>query len=241
MHSIWIITKRELASFFDSLMAYVIIIVFLGLSGFFTWLFGNNIFYTGQADLGMFFSIAYWTLFFFIPAITMRTLAEEMRSGTFEMLSTKPIDDLQIVLGKFLACWLLVGIALICTLPYYLSVSQLGSVDHAAVAGGYLALLCISAAYVGIGIFASSLTNNQIIAYLAALFISVFFHLLFELLAEEFRGTAGIIFDYLSARSHFDSLSRGVIDTRDIIYFLSLVLLGLQLSQTMLSKRNIRA
>src|SRR5829696_7996150 len=112
MRSIWIIAKREVAAFFDSLIAYVIIIIFLGLSGFFTWLFGNNIFYQGQADLGMFFSIAYWTLFFFIPAITMRMLAEELKSGTFEMLSTKAISDWEIVMGKFLACLILVAIAI---------------------------------------------------------------------------------------------------------------------------------
>src|SRR5215210_505630 len=117
MNKMWIITKRELAAFFDSLIAYVIIIIFLGLSGFFTWLFGNNIFYTGQADLGIFFSIAYWTLFFFIPAITMRMLAEEIRSGTFEMLSTKAVSDWQIIVGKFLACLILVVIALACTFP----------------------------------------------------------------------------------------------------------------------------
>src|SRR5215207_8417732 len=137
MHTIWIIAKREIASFFDSLIAYVIIVVFLGLSGFFTWLFGNNIFYQGQADLGMFFSIAYWSLFFFIPAITMRMLSEELRSGTFEMLSTKAVSDRQIVAGKFLACFVLVAIILACTLPYYFTVNSLGSVDHGAVIGGY--------------------------------------------------------------------------------------------------------
>src|SRR5215210_745475 len=112
MRNMWIIAKREIASFFDSLAAYVIIIIFLSLSGFFTWLFGNNIFYQGQADLGIFFSISYWTLFFFIPAITMRSVAEELRSGTFEMLSTKAVSDSQIVAGKFLACLMLVSVAL---------------------------------------------------------------------------------------------------------------------------------
>src|SRR5215204_6946816 len=107
MKNTWIIAKREIAAFFDSLIAYVIIIVFLGLSGFFTWLFGNNIFYQGQADLGLFFSISYWSLFFFIPAITMRMLSEELRSGTFEMLSTKAVSDRQIIAGKFLACFVL--------------------------------------------------------------------------------------------------------------------------------------
>lgn len=240
MRNTWIIAKREIASFFDSLIAYVIIIIFLGFSGFFTWLFGNNIFYQGQADLGIFFSISYWTLFFFIPAITMRTMAEELRSGTFEMLSTKAVSDGQIVAGKFLACLLLVTIALACTLPYYFTVNSLGSIDHGAVIGGYFGLLFISALYVSIGLFASSITNNQIIAYIIALFISMFFHLLFGMLGEEFRGIAGTVFDFLSARSHFDSLSRGIIDSRDIIYFLSLITGGLLLAQTMLSRRNIK-
>lgn len=240
MKNIWIIAKREISSFFDSLIAYVIIIVFLGLSGFFTWLFGNNIFYQGQADLGIFFSIAYWTLFFFIPAITMRTLAEELRSGTFEMLSTKAVSDRQIVAGKFLACLILVIIAIACSLPYYFTVSSLGPIDHGAVIGGYFGLLFISAMYVSIGIFASSITNNQIIAYLVALFISTFFHLLFDMLGEEFRGNIGSLFNFLSARSHFDSISRGIIDSRDIIYFLSLAAFGLFLAQTTLSKRNMK-
>jgi ABC-2 type transport system permease protein len=240
MRNVWLIAKRELASYFDSLIAYVIIIIFLGLSGFFTWLFGNNIFYTGQADLGIFFSISYWTLFFFIPAITMRTLSEEIRSGTFEMLCTKAVSDGQIVAGKFLACFILVIVALVCTLPYYFTVSSLGPIDHGAVIGGYFGLLFISAMYVSIGVFASSITNNQIIAYLVALFISMFFHLLFDMLGEEFRGNIGSAFDFLSARSHFDSISRGIIDSRDIIYFLSLIVLGLFLAQTMLSKRNIK-
>jgi len=240
MKNIWIIAKREIASFFNSLIAYVIIIIFLGLSGFFTWLFGNNIFYQGQADLGIFFSISYWTLFFFIPAITMRTLAEELRSGTFEMLSTKAVSDNQIVAGKFLACLLLVIIALACTIPYYITVSNLGAIDHGAVIGGYFGLLFISAMYISVGLFASSITNNQIVAYLIALFISVFFHLLFDMLGEEFRGAIGTIFDFLSARSHFDSISRGIVDSRDIIYFLSLISAGLLLAQTMLARRNIK-
>ncbi len=240
MHNIRIIAKREIASFFDSLIAYVIIIIFLGFSGFFTWLFGNNVFYQGQADLGTFFSISYWTLFFFIPAITMRTVAEELRSGTFEMLSTKAVSDGQIVAGKFLACLILVTIALACTLPYYFTVNSLGSIDHGAVIGGYFGLLFISAMYVSIGLFASSITNNQIIAYIIALFISMFFHLLFDMLGEEFRGSIGSVFDFLSARSHFDSLSRGIIDSRDIIYFLSLISGGLLLAQTMLARRNIK-
>ncbi|MDP4680625.1 MAG: ABC transporter permease subunit [Cyclobacteriaceae bacterium] len=238
MNKIWIITKRELASFFDSLIAYVLIIIFLGLSGFFTWLFGNNVFMMNQASLQVFFGIAFWSLFFFIPAITMRMLAEETRAGTIELLSTKAISDWQIVVGKFLACLLLVLIALLCTLPYYITISQLGSADHGAIFGGYLGLLLLSAGYISIGIFASSITNNQIVAFLFALLIGIFFQLLFDVMGYTFRGNIGSIFNYLSMRTHFDSLSRGVVDLRDFVYFGSIIFGGLAFSQSMLSRRN---
>jgi ABC-2 type transport system permease protein len=241
MNKIWIITKRELASFFDSLIAYVLLIIFLGLSGFFTWLFGNNVFLINQASLQVFFGIAFWTLFFFIPAITMRMLAEETRSGTIELLSTKAISDWQIVTGKFLASLLLIMIALLCTLPYYITISQLGSVDHGAIIGGYLALLFLSAGYISIGIFCSSITNNQIVSFLMALFIGIFFQVLFDVMGYSLRGVMGNVFNYLSMKSHFDSLSRGVIDSRDLIYFGSIILFGLTFSQMMLSRRNWQA
>ncbi|MEQ9297536.1 MAG: ABC transporter permease subunit [Cyclobacteriaceae bacterium] len=238
MDKTWIIAKRELASFFDSLIAYVMIILFLGMSGFFTWLFGNNIFLINQASLQVFFGIGFWTLFFFIPAITMRMLAEETRSGTIELLSTKAITDWQIVGGKFLACLLLVMIALFCTLPYYITVSQLGSVDHGGIIGGYLGLILLSSGYISIGLFASSVTNNQIVAFLMALFIGIFFQILFDVMGSSFRGGLGTAMNYLSMRAHFESLSRGVIDSRDIVYFLSITLVGLLFSQSMLSRRN---
>ena len=238
MSKIWTISRRELSSYFDSLIAYVMIIVFLGLSGFFTWLYGNTVFLIGQADLGVFFGISYWTLFFFIPAITMRSLAEETRSGTIELLSTKAVTDWEIVVGKFLAALILVGIALACTIPYYLTVSSLGDIDHGGIWGGYLGLLMLSAGYISIGIFSSSTTNNQIVSFLLALFIGMFFQILFDILSTNFTGTMGSIFNFLSIRTHFESISRGVFDSRDIIFFLSIILLGLTLSQTMLSRRN---
>ena len=238
MKRIWIIAKRELNSYFDSLIAYMMLIMFLGLSGFFTWLFGNNIFFLNQASLSVSFGISYWTLFFFIPSITMRTLAEENRSGTIEILSTKAVSDFEIVAGKFLGSYFLVLIALLCTIPYYFTVSLLGNVDHGAVLGGYLGLLLSSAAYVGIGIFASSTTSNQIVAFLLALFVSLFFHLLFDVIASGFTGFFGSLFNYLSATSHFDSLSRGIIDSRDVLYFLSILAAGLVLSTAFLSRRN---
>jgi ABC-2 type transport system permease protein len=239
MRGIWVITKRELASYFDSLIALLLIVIFLVFSGFFTWLYNaGNIFLRAQADLQVFFGISFWTLFFFIPAITMRTLAEENKTGTIELLSTKAVSDWQIVVGKFLSSLLLLVIALACTIPYYITVARLGNIDHGATTGGYFGLLLMSAMYVSIGIFASSLTNNQIIALLLALVMGFFFHIVFDLLASGSTGFVGGLFDYLSARTHYESLSRGVIDSRDLIYFGSFILGGLVLSQTMLSKRN---
>ena len=238
MSKVWIITKRELSGFFDSLIAYVMIILFLGLSGIFTWLVATNIFVSGQASLATFFGVAFWSLFFFIPAITMRMIAEENRAGTIELLITKAVKDSEIVIGKFLACFLLVAIALLATIPYYITISQLGNIDDGSVIGGYLGLLLLSASYISIGLLASSMTQNQIVAILLALLISVFFHFLFDVFAGTFSGVLGQVFNYLSIRSHYDSLSRGVIDSRDIIYFLSVIVAGLILSQTMLSKRN---
>ena len=150
MKKTWIITKRELASFFDSLIAYVMIILFLGLSGIFTWLVTTNIFVGQQASLGTFFGVAFWSLFFFIPAITMRMIAEENKAGTIELLITKAVSDWQIVMGKFLACLILVAIALICTLPYYITISQLGNIDDGSVIGGYFGLLFLSACYIAL-------------------------------------------------------------------------------------------
>ncbi|MEM9897014.1 MAG: ABC transporter permease subunit [Bacteroidota bacterium] len=238
MGKIWIVTKRELSSFFDSLIAYVMIVLFLGLSGSFVWLFGNNVFVLGQANLSVFYGIAFWSLFFFIPAITMRMIAEENKSGTIELLITKAISDAQIVTGKFFACLILVMIALACTVPYYITVSQLGNVDDGAVIGGYIGLILLSACYVSIGLFSSSLTQNQIVAFLLALTIGIFFHLLFDVIGSGFTGFFGTFFNFLSMRAHFESMSRGVIDSRDIVYFASIIGLGLILTQIMLAKRN---
>lgn len=238
MGKVWIITKRELSAFFDSLIAYVMIILFLGLSGSFTWLFGTNVFMIGQASLDVFYSIAFWSLFFFIPAITMRMIAEENKAGTIELLITKAVSDSQIVAGKFMACLILVIIALVCTLPYYITVSQLGNVDDGSVIGGYIGLILLAASYISIGLLASSLTQNQIVAFLIALFIGIFFQMLFDVIGSGLTGSIGGLFTYLSMRVHVESLSRGVIDSRDIIYFLSIIAINLIVTQVMLSKRN---
>jgi ABC-2 type transport system permease protein len=239
MKSIWIITKRELQSYFDSLIAYFIIAVFLGLNGIFTWILPNtNIFLVGQASLQTFFSISYWTLFFFIPAITMRLLAEEKRTGTIELLLTKSITNREVVVGKFFAALILITITLAFTLPYIITVASIGNLDLGATITGYIGLFLMSAAYISIGLFASSLTGNQIIAFLTALFISLFFHIIFGIISNGLTGWFGQLFDSLSLSVHYDGISRGVLDLRDIIYFLSIIIIGLFFTEISLSKRN---
>lgn len=239
MKSILIITKRELHSFFDSLIAYIMLVLFLGFSGFFTWLQGSDIFLVGQASLRPFFSIAYWTLFFFIPALTMRLLAEEKKTGTIELLLTKAISDRQVVIGKFLSTLTLICIALLLTLPYVITVSSIGNLDLGEVICGYLGLILMSAAYISIGLYASSITSNQIVAFLVSLFIGLFFHIIFDVLKGSATGFIGDFFYMLSLSNHFESISRGVVDTKDIIYFLSIIGLGLFLTEVSLSKRKI--
>lgn len=239
MKQVWVIAGRELKSYFDSLIAYIMIIAFLGFTGFFTWLYGSDVFLTGQASLHVFFNMAYWTLFFFIPALTMRLLAEENRSGTLELMLTMPVTYFQIALGKFLASLLLILITLLLTIPYYITIASIGPVDHGAVFTGYLGLLLISCVYISIGLFASSTTNNQIISFLLALFIGVFFHFLFGMLARNIPGVLGNILYFLSNSTHFESISRGIIDSRDILYFLSITGLGLLGTVYFITRKSI--
>ena len=240
MKQIWILTKKELNTYFDSLMAYILIIVFLGLSGFFTWLYGNSdIFYINRATLEPFFGVAYWTLFIFIPALTMKQIAEERKTGTIEMLLTKPVSDWQVVKGKFLATFILIVITLALTLPYYITISFIGPIDHGVALSGYFGLLLMSAAYISLGIFASSITSNQIVAFLLTLILGIFFQILFGIMASAFSGETANILTYLDMRTHYENVIRGVIDSKDIIYFLSIILFGLIASEVSLLRRQV--
>jgi ABC-2 type transport system permease protein len=239
MFKIWIIAQRELQSFFDSLMAYILLVLFLGFSGLFTWLYGADVFISGQASLRSFFSIAYWTLFFFIPALTMKSLAEERKTGTIELLLTKAVTDRQVILGKFLSIVMLIAIALVFTLPYYLTVASIGPIDHGATLLGYVGLLLMSATYISLGIYTSSLTNNQIVAFLLSIFIGLLFHLVFDVLAANFTGIVGELLAKLSLSTHFESISRGVMDSKDLVYFISFITLCLFLAEISLAKRNV--
>jgi ABC-2 type transport system permease protein len=239
MTIIWILAKKELKSFFDSLLAYIMIIAFLVFTGLFTWLLGQTIFLMKQASLQSFFSVAYWALFIFIPALTMKLIAEEKSSGTLELILTKPVSNFQLIAGKFLAVFILVALSLVLTLPYYITVASIGPIDHGATILGYLGLLLMSAAYISIGLFASSLTGNQIVSFLMALFIGIFFHLIFGIISRYFPGFIGNVLNYLSVSTHYESITRGVIDSKDLIYFLSVIVLGLFGADMVIAKRNM--
>lgn len=238
MNLILSVAKRELSVFFDSLIAYVMLLVFLGFSGFFTWLYGNDIFLVGQANLKTFFTISSWTLFFFIPAITMKMIAEEKKSGTLELILTKSISDRQFIIGKFLGAVSLVLVALVATFPYVITLSLIGDLDNGGTICGYFGLFLMTISYVAIGIFSSSLTNNQIVAFMLSLVICLFFHIIFDVLAANSSGIISWLFETLSLQTHFDSISRGVIDSRDLVYFISITILGLFSAELSLSKSH---
>lgn len=238
MNLILSVAKRELSVFFDSLIAYVMLLVFLGFSGFFTWLYGNDIFLVGQANLKTFFTISSWTLFFFIPAITMKMIAEEKKSGTLELILTKSISDRQFIIGKFLGAVSLVLVALVATFPYVITLSLIGDLDNGGTICGYFGLFLMTISYAAIGIFSSSLTNNQIVAFMLSLVICLFFHIIFDVLAANSTGIVSWLFETLSLQTHFDSISRGVIDSRDLVYFISITILGLFSAELSLSKSH---
>ena len=234
--SVFIIAFKELASFFDSLIAYVMIVLFLGFNGFFTWFYGSDIFFVGQASLDVFFGFSFWILFFFIPALTMRLVAEEKKTGTIELLLTKSITDREFVLGKFLSVCIMVFICLFCTISYPLTLSNIGNIDLGAVLGGYVGLFLLSMSYIGIGIFASSISNSQIVAFLISIFIGLFFQLIFEVVGSSSTGLLGEIFYNLSSANHFQSFTKGIFDTRDILFFVFISFLGIYLSEFYIKK-----
>lgn len=238
MKQSWIIAKRELSGFFDSLAAYVLMILFLGFTGFFVWIANSNVFLQNEASLDLFFQIAYISLFFFVPLLTMGMLAQERKSGTIELLLTKAVSDRQVVWGKFLAVMTLVTIALGLTFIYVISLANLGNLDNGAVICGYLGLFFMSMAYAGIGLFTSSITQNQIVAVLLAWTVGVLFQWVFSSLATSTTGVLADVFYTLSVGNHYSSMARGVIDSRDVVFFISLTFLGLLLAELSLSKRK---
>ncbi len=242
MSPIWIVTRKEISSFFDSLVAYVFLIVFLLICGIFTWLYGmfvGDVFIRGQADLMAFFiNGALPAIGLFIPAITMGMIAKERKSGTIELLLTKSLTNSQLVIGKFLACLLLIFAALVFTLPYLITISQIGDLDLGRTLAGYLGLLLISSAYISLGLFASSITEDQVVAFVLSLIMGICFFILFSILGNNLNGLGAEIFNYSSFFSHYEPMVRGVIDSRDVIFFLSITFLGLLLTINQVSKRR---
>jgi ABC-2 type transport system permease protein len=236
--------KRELFSLLNSLMAYITIGVFLLVSGLLLWFFPDtSILEYGYAELNGFFSLSPFLFMFLVPAITMRSFAEERREGTYVLLASRPLTDWQIILAKYLACLTLVLFALIPTLLYYYSIVQLGmpkgNIDGGAVAGSYIGLILLGAAFAAIGIFASSLTKNQVIAFAIAVFLSFIAYSGFDALGKIFAfGFMEDVFVWLSVNAHFQSMSRGVLDTRDLAYFITFMLLFLGLTKLVIGGRK---
>ena len=223
------IFRRELQSYFNSAIAYVVIVVFLAIIG---WFHTSNLFLSNVATLRLMFELVPIVFLFVVPAITMRLLSEEKKSGTIELLTTKPLHDFEIVLGKFLAGWSLVGVALLLTLVYYITIASLGKIDNGPVVGGYVGLLLTAGVYVAIGLFASSLTENQVIAFIIG-FIFVFVLFMLDKVLIYIPESIASIVEFLGIDYHFANIARGVIDSRDVIYFVSL--LGFMLYMTVVS------
>lgn len=241
------IFKKEVNLFFSSIIGYISIGVFLLATWMLCWFLpsdSNNIFDFGYATLDSFF---YWSpiiFFFLVPAITMRTFSEEFRTGTIETLFTKPLSDWQIILGKYLACWFLLLLALLPTVVYVYTVyhfaSPVGNIDLGATIGSYIGLWAMGGVFVAIGLFASSVSSNQIASFIIAFFLSIFFYLAFQSIADFklFYARLDSFIQQLGIQYHYESISRGVVDTRDVVYFFSLIAFFLFLTQIMLERKR---
>lgn len=238
----WSVCKKELRQFFSSLTGYIAIIVFLLVNGLVLFVFENNIFDFGYATLERFFQLSPWILLLLIPAITMRSFAEEFKTGTYEILQTRPLSRGQVIAGKYFGSLIVVLIALLPTLVYILSIQKLSSnegIDTGATIGSYIGLFFLVSVFTAIGVCASSFTNNSVVAFILSLIGSALLYYGFSAIsrlpglsegADYYVEMAGIDF-------HYRSVSRGVIDTRDVIYFLSIVFLFLSITNRNLLKR----
>jgi ABC-2 type transport system permease protein len=237
------ILKKEINTFFASPIGYLVIGVFLVLNGLFLWVFKGefNILDNGLASLSAFFLLAPWILIFLVPAVTMRSFSDEKKQGTLELLVTKPISHFQIVLGKFFGAFLLILLALIPTLLYVYTVSQLGNpegnLDMGSTIGSYFGLLFLVAAYTSVGVFTSTFSDNQIVAFITAVFICFFLFFGFEGLSNYSLFGDLLYLENLGMSAHYNSMSRGVIDTRDLIYFLSITVAFLVFTKLRIEKQ----
>ncbi|NVO19163.1 MAG: gliding motility-associated ABC transporter permease subunit GldF [Bacteroidetes bacterium] len=237
--------RKEINSFLSSLIGYAVIVVFLLVNGLFLWVFPLefNILDYGFASIENLFMLAPWVFLFLIPAITMKSFAEEQKSGTMELLLTKPLSDLEIILAKYLAGLVLVIFSLLPTLIYYVTVSKLGlppgNIDHGATWGSYIGLLFLGAGFVAIGTFASAISGNQIVSFLISVLLCGFAYIGFEFIFNlSIFGSFGYIIRQLGINAHYTSISRGVVDSRDVLYFISLIAFFLMLTRFRLERRK---
>lgn len=236
---------REINNFFNNLIGYISIAVFLVINSLFLWVFplDTNILQSGYANIEGLFSMGPFVFLFLIPAITMRFFADEKKSGTIEFLLTKPLTDTRIVLAKYFAAFVLVVFSLLPTLIYVISIYQLGfppgNMDMGATWGSYLGLLFLGAGFVSIGLFASSLTDNQIVSFIVSIFLCGFAYIGFEFIYSlDMFGNFDLFIRNLGIYAHYTSISRGVIDSRDVLYFLSIIVIFLLLTKVKLESRK---
>jgi ABC-2 type transport system permease protein len=230
--------KRELRSYFNSPIAYISLTVFTALTN---WLFFRNFFLIGQATLRGYFGTLPWVFLFFVPAVTMRLWAEERKMGTLELLLTLPVRDYQVVMGKFMASYAFLLLALLLSLTLPFTVSLLGRLDPGPVVGGYVGATLLGGAYLAIGLFASGLTKNQIVAFIVGVSASFLLFIVGEdFVASALPASIVPIFAYLGLGAHFESLGRGVIDSSDLVYYLSVIALFLFLNIRSIESRGWR-
>jgi ABC-2 type transport system permease protein len=237
--------RKEINGFLNSLIGYIVIVVFLLVIGLFLWVLPLefNVLDFGYASIDGLFLLAPFVFLFLIPAITMRSFADEKKSGTLELLMTQPLTDFQVIMAKYLAGVVLVLFSLLPTLVFFFSVYRLGyppgNMDVGGMWGSYTGLFFLGASFVSIGIFASSVSDNQVVSFIIAVFLSAFFYMGFELIYTFIlSGKIGLIVQSLGINAHYSSLSRGVIDTRDLIYFISLTGFFILLTKLSLESRK---
>jgi ABC-2 type transport system permease protein len=237
--------KKEISSFLSSLIGYIVITVFLLINGLFLWVFQGdfNILDFGYANLDGLFMIAPFVFLFLIPAITMRLFAEEKRTGTMELILTKPLTEFEIVMAKFLSGLILVIFSLLPTMVYFFSVYQLGlpkgNLDVGGMWGSYAGLLFLGASFVAIGMFASTLTDNQIISFIIAVFLCGFLYIGFDFIYSfALFGKVDLLIKSLGINDHYQSMSRGVLDTRDMLYFIGIISFFILLSRYSIERRK---
>ncbi|HET6993761.1 MAG TPA: gliding motility-associated ABC transporter permease subunit GldF [Chitinophagaceae bacterium] len=238
----WAICKKELRQFFSSLTGYIAIIVFLLANGLVLFVFENNILDFGYATLDRFFQLAPWILLLLIPAITMRSLSDEFKAGTYEILQTRPLSRWQIIAGKYMGSLIVVIIALIPTIVYFFSIQQLSAnegIDTGAAIGSYIGLVFLAAVFTAIGICTSSFTNNSVVSFIVSLIACALLYYGFNAISHlpGLEGNADYYIEMLGIDFHYHSISRGVIDSRDVLYFLSVIFLLLTITHRNLLKR----